>query len=241
MSCGPLGFPRLACYKGRPWGVLTKVYERMRLLRDATDRRRAIKLAFVLALAGAAAGCDTQAGRDASDSTIGAFRMLVGAGEEPDELPVDAGAPPPPTEAKCPPVVIREGTETFRVYARGHEGDPDYVVYQGGITKTARECEFVGTNAIRIKLGIAGKVVTGPAWNDTSVQLPLRAAFVRTGGEGVWSQLYPVQPNILPGETVQQFTQVDDSLYFEVPEGDHINNYVIYIGFDEMGGKPKRG
>ncbi len=214
----------------------------MRFFRETTYRRLAIRTAAVLGLAVAVAGCDSQAARDASDSTIGLARMLVGSdGKDPNELPVDAGAPPPPVEAKCPPVVIREGTETYRVYEKGFDGDPEHVVYQGGIVRTARECEFIGTNAIKIKLGVSGKVVTGPAWNNNAIQMPLRAAFVKTGGEPVWSQLYELEPTILPGESVQQFSQVDDTLYYEVPEGDHINNYVIYVGFDEMGGKPKRG
>ncbi len=214
----------------------------MRCFIDAPVGRLMIKPLLILGLAGLAAGCDSQAMQDASDSTIGGWRLLVGAGQsDPNELPVDAGAPPPPVAAKCPPVVIRTGTETYRAYERGHEGDPGHIIYQGGIVKTARECEFISPNAIRIKFGVAGKVITGPSWNNGGVQLPLRAAFVRTGGDPVWTQAYDVQPGLVPGDTVQQFTQVDDSLYYEVPEGDHINNYVLYVGFDEVDAKGKRG
>jgi hypothetical protein len=204
--------------------------------------RVVFKAVLMLSLAALAAGCDSQAMKDASDSTIGGFRLLVGADQpDPNELQVDPDAPPPPVAAKCPPVVIRTGTETYRAYERGYDGDPGHIIYQGGIVKTARECEFISPNAIRIKFGIAGKVITGPSWNNGAVNLPLRAAFVRAGGDPVWTQQYDLQPTVLPGDPVMQFNQVDDSLYFEVPEGDHINNYVLYVGFDELGANGKRG
>lgn len=206
----------------------------MRLLREAVDRISPVRVAVVLGLAISVAGCDTQAGRDASDSTMGVFRMLTGSPEDPNALKVDPNAPPPPVAAKCPSVVIREGTETFRTYERGFDGDPGHVIYQGGITKVARECDFIGTNAIKISFGVAGRVITGPSWNNGPIKLPVRAAFVRTGGEAVWSDLYTVEPTMIPGETVVQFVQVEDEVYYEVPEGDHINNYVIYVGFDEV-------
>lgn len=211
----------------------------MRFLRHALRRRVMAVSGLVLGLA--VAGCDSQAARDASDSTIGLFRTVVGSDDNPDELNVDPGAPPPPVAARCPSVVIREGTETYRVYDRGFEGDPGHVVYQGGVTKVARECEFIGPNAVRIKFGVAGRVVTGPSWANGPVELPLRAAFVKTGGEAVWSQLYNVQLVILPGDPTVQFTQVEENLYYEFPEGEHINNYVIYVGFDELADGSKRG
>jgi len=209
----------------------------MRVIREAFGRVPAARVAIVLGLAVAVAGCDTQAGRDASDSTIGVFRMLVGADEDPNDLKIDPNAPPPPVAAKCPQVVIREGTETYRTYERGFDGDPGHVIYQGGITKVARECDFVGGNAIKISFGVAGRVITGPSWNNGPIKLPVRAAFVRTGGEAVWTELYNVEPTMIPGETVVQFVQVEEEVYYEVPEGDHINNYVIYVGFDEIGNK----
>jgi hypothetical protein len=207
----------------------------MRSFREAFGRVTAAKGAIFLTIAVTVAGCDTQAGRDASDSTVGVFRMLIGPDEDPNALKVDPDAPPPAVAAKCPPVVIREGTETYRLYERGFDGDPAHVVYQGGITKVARECDFIGNNAIKISFGVAGRVITGPKWNNDAIRLPIRAAFVRTGGEGVWSELYEAEPVMIPGESVVQFVEVEEELYYEVPEGDHINNYVIYVGFDDMG------
>ncbi|MEJ8571756.1 hypothetical protein [Microbaculum marinum] len=206
----------------------------MRSFRDVSGRVPAFKGAVLLVLGLTAAGCDTQASRDASDSTVGLFRLMVGSGEDPNALKVDPDAPPPAVAAKCPPVVIREGTETFRAYERGFEGDPAHVIYQGGITKVARECDFDGKN-LKMSFGVAGRVITGPKWNNGPINLPIRAAFVRTGGEAVWSQLYESQPVIAPGETVVQFVEVEQNMAHTIPDNDHVNNYVVYVGFDEIG------
>lgn len=204
--------------------------------------RRLAKLVVLVGLAGGVAACDSQAMKDASDSTIGLGRLLVGAGQpDPNELQVDPGAPPPPVAVKCPQVVVRDGTETYRTYERGFDGDPGHVIYQGGVTRTARECEFIAPNAIRIKFGVAGRVITGPKGGPGTVELPLRAAFVGRGGEPVWTQLYRVQTTVMPGETVAQFQQVEDNLYYEVPEGQHINDFVVYVGFDDMPAGRRRG
>lgn len=204
--------------------------------------RRLARLAALAGLAAAIAACDSQAMKDASDSTVGLGRLLVGAGQpDPNELQVDPGAPPPPVAVKCPQVVVRDGTETYRIYERGFDGDPGHVIYQGGVTRTARECEFIAPNAVRIKFGVAGRVITGPKGSPGAVELPLRAAFVGRGGEPVWTQLYRVQTTVLPGETVAQFQQVEDNLYYEFPEGQHINDFVVYVGFDEMPASQRRG
>lgn len=214
----------------------------MRDHRDSPGRRSVARLIALAALAASVAACDSRAVQDASDSTIGLGRLLLGSNDpDPNQLQVDPDAPPPQAPARCPQVVVRDGTETFRSYERGFDGDPGHVVFQGGITRTARECEFIGPNAIRIKFGVAGRVITGPKGGPGAVDLPLRAAFVGKSGEAVWSQFYRVQATVLPGESVAQFQQVDDSLYFEVPEGQHINDFVLYVGFDEMPDGRRRG
>jgi len=238
----------------------------MRLFPDTPVRRLAITPVLVLGLSAFLAGCNSQTVGDANQSMADSLRSWVGTGSpDPDDIPPEeyGSQRPDAFDTVCPPVIVRDGTETYRVYEKGHEDDPAYVVYQGGIVKTARECEYIeASNAVRIKLGIAGKVVTGPSWNNGPVSLPIRAAFVRTatvanaaaqtgtgaqpkpgdkqtegGSEAVWTQLYDVQPAIVPGDTVQQFTQVDDSLYYEFPPGETIGRYVIYVGFDEMGSR----
>jgi hypothetical protein len=209
----------------------------MRFSRDRTILRQILRSALVMALTAAAAGCDSQAGRDARDSTLGVFNVLLGSDEDPNSLQVDPGAPPPAVAARCPPVVIREGTETYRLYERGHENDPQHVVYQAGITKVARECEFIEPNAVRINFGVAGRVIAGPAWNAGEIKMPLRAAFVKTGGQAVWTQSYTLNPLMVPGDTITQFIEVEQDLFYEFPDGEHINDFVIYVGFDDYGAK----
>ncbi len=177
-------------------------------------------------------GCDTQAAKDFRQSTVGAGALLVGANEE-EPAPIDPNAPPPRPDVECPSVAIRDGTQTYRIYARGHDGDPAYLVLQGSITKTARECTFEGDTALTMKLGIAGRALLGPEGHPGTFTLPIRAAFVRPGGEAVWSDLYRVTVTVPQGQTYVDFTQVADGISYQIPPTEVINNYVLYVGFDE--------
>ena len=130
---------------------------------------------------------------------------------------------------------MRDGTETWRVYSSGHDGDPAYLVVQGSITKTARECAFSGQTGVSIKYGVAGRVLLGPKGSPGTFTLPVRAAFVRPGGEAVQSDLVRVSVTVPAGESRADFSHVSEGFSYDVPPEDIVNNYVLYLGFDQKG------
>jgi hypothetical protein len=144
--------------------------------------------------------------------------------------------PEPPGGPRCPMITVRDGTEALRNYERGREGDPVALRYQGTVTRVARECSFTGDNHVRIRFGVAGRLITGQAGSPGNYELPLRVAMVRqgSGGQAVWSQLYRVPVTVEPGQGSGNFSLVAEDIEFTLPAGDGFGWYVVYAGFDEM-------
>ncbi len=84
-----------------------------------------------------------------------------------------------------------------------------------------------------MRVGITGRLLTGPAGQPGNFELPLRAAFVRPGQPPLWTQLYRVPVTVLPGKSSAQFSFVIEDLRAVMPEGTSGSNYVVYVGFDE--------
>ena len=188
---------------------------------------------FVLVGAGLL-GCGTQVGKDFNQSTRGIVGLLTGQSnleQDDDGIVADPNAPPPPRAVICPKIFIREGTGTYPVYMRGSEQDPSALRYQGGINKVARECTFHSDAQLTYDFGVTGRVLVGPAGAEGTVTLPLRAAFVGKNG-AAWTQLYNIQVTIQPGGLKTDFIHVEENFVFDVPEGEHINDYIMYVGFD---------
>lgn len=132
----------------------------------------------------------------------------------------------------CPPVQIRAGTEALVTYERNHEKDPDFVQFQGSITKTARECHAVDADTLTVKVGIAGRVVAGPKGNAGSVTLPLRIAVVKQhGGNVFYTQEFKVPVTMTPPDFTADFSQVFDQVVFKVTPDDR--DLIVYVGFDQ--------
>jgi hypothetical protein len=77
----------------------------------------------------------------------------------------------------CPEVKVRYGAATLMVGDKPGQGEPNAldVKYQGSILRTARECHLAG-NIMTMKVGIEGRVITGPAGSPGNVDVPLRIA-----------------------------------------------------------------
>jgi hypothetical protein len=145
--------------------------------------------------------------------------------DRPDDIPPEYFRRP----AYCPAVRVRAGTETFTVYERGHEGDPDYVRYLGSITKTARECRQT-LDGFEVKVGIAGRVVAGPKGAAGTATLPIRVALAQSTGVK-FSELYKVAVTMVPPVLGGDYSQVVDWIPVTAAPGE--KDFVIYVGFDE--------
>lgn len=129
----------------------------------------------------------------------------------------------------CPTVQIRAGTESFRILPRGEDPETsDKVRYQASITTAARECNYVGQN-LQMRVGVKGRVITGPAGGPGNITMPIRIA-VTEGTETIYSKLYRQAETISPGQSSTQFSFVDEQVVIPAPKNPNVR---VYIGFDE--------
>jgi hypothetical protein len=155
-----------------------------------------------------------------------------------------AGAPEVDTDIDCPGVQIRNGAATLVVGSKPGEAEPAAldVRYQGSIVRTARECH-VNSGMMTMKVGIEGRVITGPAGGAGVVNVPMRIAVVQEG----------VNPKTILSkfgqETVQitgdvdrvTFTHIEPDITFPLPQpAADLDAYVVYVGFDPLGAQPEK-
>lgn len=129
----------------------------------------------------------------------------------------------------CPSIVIRAGTESFRIMPRGvDDSDSSQVRYQATITDVARECRYVG-DQLFIKVGAKGRVISGPKGGPGSFTLPLRVA-VQEGNCSRHFRLTELPATIPNGQVFTSFQLVDDQIVMPAPRSINVQ---IYVGFDE--------
>jgi hypothetical protein len=156
-------------------------------------------------------------------------------------------APEADTDIDCPSVKLRNGAATLTIGSNPKEQEPSplQVRYQGSLVRFARECH-IANGVMNMKVGIEGRIITGPAGGPGNVDVPLRIAVVQDG----------VQPKTIVSnfgrETVTiaaegdraNFVHVDDTISFPLPRPiGLIDSYVVYVGFDPASAapaKPKR-
>ncbi len=132
----------------------------------------------------------------------------------------------------CPSIVIRSGTETYRVASAGADtSNAADIRYQATITKAARECQYVGQE-LRIRVGARGRVITGPKGGPGTVELPIRVA-VQEGDCSRHFRLERQQATIAGGSGFAAFEFVDDTIVMPAPTATNVR---IFVGFDETSG-----
>jgi hypothetical protein len=154
------------------------------------------------------------------------------------------GTPKPgPTEADqafkaddlpCPEVTVRSGAGTLLLGSKGSIGEVNAMDlrYQGSLVKFARECK-TAAGIMTMKVGIEGRIITGPAGGPGAVEVPLRLAVVQEGPnpKTVVSKLARIPVNV-NGGTVE-FTHIDPDVAFPLPRPlGALEQYVVYVGFD---------
>ncbi len=129
----------------------------------------------------------------------------------------------------CPTVALREGTAIYRLYRNKKKRDnPDELRYQASILRVSRNCTYE-QGQLRMKIGVAGRIITGPSGKAGTIKMPLRIA-VKSAGELVYSKLHKLDGTIVEGSTNGQFTFVDNEVSFLAPTSRSVR---VHIGFDE--------
>ena len=88
-----------------------------------------------------------------------------------------------------------------------------------------------------MRVGVQGRVIVGPAGAPSQVDIPLRYAVIREGVQpktiATKFRRFPVA--IPPGAASATFTDIEEDLSFPLPSQQDLQNYVVYVGFDEVG------
>ena len=151
-----------------------------------------------------------------------------------------AAATPPSMEDNCPTVDIRAGAGTLAVSSKTKDGTATDVRYQLSFTNIARQCALIGT-MIKMRVGVQGRAIAGPAGAPNQVEVPIRYAVVREGVEPktIVTKFRRI-PLAMPGTGNAIFTDIEEDLSFPLPSTEELVAYVVYVGFDEIGDRPAR-
>jgi hypothetical protein len=136
----------------------------------------------------------------------------------------------PAIATECPPIRIRPGSEAMFYYGNGRTGDAKALQYQGVIDETSRNC-VVSNGLITVNMGVVGRVLLGPAGNQTSVNAPIRFA-VERDGQAVFSEKYTMPVAIATPARSAEFVKVIENVAIPYLGGEEIT---IWVGFDTRG------
>jgi hypothetical protein len=142
----------------------------------------------------------------------------------------------------CPDVTVRIGASTLLIGSKPGQAEPGPldVRYQGSIIRTARECH-VNAGIVSMKVGIEGRIITGPAGTPGTVDVPLRIAVVHEGPNPKTVASKFARETVTVAKAVDHvtFTHIESDVSFPVPQPPGaIGNYVVYVGFDPLGAQP---
>lgn len=137
-----------------------------------------------------------------------------------------------PIKVDCPQVSIDDNGSDLRAYA-GADHTNDTVRYQFDIGQLARQCS-VQNGQILIKVGVAGRVLIGPAGSSGVFTVPIRIALRRESDKKVVStQVYRQSVAIPAGRQLGLFTLVSQPLTAPYTRRQADEDYSIRVGFDQ--------
>ncbi|HEY5377916.1 MAG TPA: hypothetical protein VIJ78_00065 [Pseudolabrys sp.] len=147
-------------------------------------------------------------------------------------------------DVECPGVKIRTGAATLMIGSKPGEGEPAAldVRYQGSILRTARECH-INAGIMTMKIGIEGRIITGPAGGPGTLDVPLRIAVAQEGinPKTIVSKFGRETATLNNAVDRTTFTHVDPDISFPLPVPlGLIDSYVVYVGFDPLGAQPAK-
>ena len=212
----------------------------MRAERNGHMMRTGTRVAALLSLALALGGCGSSL-LGSSSNIFGSSKATTGSGSA---AGVGGDANASTTDIECPSVNVRTGAATLLIGSKPGDGEPAAldVRYQGSIIRTARECQ-VNAGVMTMKIGVEGRIITGPAGGPGTVDVPLRVAVVHEGinAKAIVSKLAHIPVTITGTVDRATFTHVDSEISFPLPQplGD-IDSYVVYVGFDPVSALPEK-
>jgi hypothetical protein len=203
----------------------------MRIAGPKDRLRGAVRLAAALGGAAIVAGCSGTSLPSFGGSLPGWFSRSGNPGTD-AQASVPAGRV---MEDDCPSVDIRTGAGTLAVAAKSQEATANDLRYQLTFLELARQC-FVDGGNVRMRVGVQGRAIVGPAGAPGQVAAPIRYAVVQ---EGVQPKTVVTKfrrvPVALDSANSTTFTDVEEDLSFPMPPTDVLQKYIVYVGFDDAG------
>jgi len=135
----------------------------------------------------------------------------------------------------CPSVDVRTGAGTLAIAARNDQPTANDLRYQLTFTELAREC-FVEGGTVRMRVGVQGRAVVGPAGAPAQVSVPIRYAVVQEGVQPktIVTKFRRMPLALPPGSGSVTFTDIEEDLSFPMPLPAALLAYVVYVGFDDQ-------
>jgi hypothetical protein len=143
-------------------------------------------------------------------------------------------------DEECPAVDIRTGAGTLAVAAKTQQPTASDLRYQLTFTQLARQC-FVEAGTVRMRVGVQGRAVVGPAGAPPQIGVPIRYAVVQEGVQPktIVTKFRRVPLAMPAGAGSADFTDIEEDLSFPMPMPRELLAYVVYVGFDDVNERPQ--
>jgi len=185
--------------------------------------RWGMRLAGIAAAAAALSGCSMGSMFGGGQDNL----QLANANATPAQIAQGQANALPSIATSCPPVKIMPGAQALFYYGGGKTGNPNSLHYETSFDQETRNC-VVSNGLITVKMGVVGRLMLGPAGNQTSVNLPVRFA-VERDTTPIFSELYQLPVTIAPSTQANDFVKVVENVQIPYVAGDDIT---IWVGFD---------
>lgn len=129
----------------------------------------------------------------------------------PDQLPKDEEE-----ELVCPQVIVADGGAAIRAQSGP---DSSSLRHQISITDVARECTPTGNGGFRLKVGVEGRVLLGPAGGAGAYGATLTTMVLR-GSTVVARRSTRVGASVTAGQGGADFVHVEDGIVVPAGSGD---------------------
>jgi hypothetical protein len=203
--------------------------------------RGALGAVALVAGAAALAACSSPFGAGGAADWFPSLPGFSNVQTTPAERSALAEAPLPRMDQDCPTVEVRIGSATLGVAAKTEQPTANDLRYQLTLSQFARQCALAGP-VIRMRVGVQGRVLVGPAGAPPQVDVPLRYAVVQEGVEPktITTKFRRFPVAVPPGAPSVTFTDIEEDLSFPMPRAEVLEAYVVYVGFDDLGDRNER-
>lgn len=159
-----------------------------------------------------------------SGDALGGLEIGGGQGQQQEERDtITAGE----LLAYCPSVTLSASDAVLNSYQRGGDGDPAKLLFRAAVTDTTRSCTY-GGGMTSMAIGVAGRVIPGPAGSTGTVRLPMRIKVYQDTTE-IYSQRLDHEVAIADTAGATQFMLVDRNFSMPNPTA---RNVRVIVGFE---------